>query len=180
MIQIICSGHGGQGILLMGMILADTSMDLGKYVTWFPSYGAEMRGGTANCHVKISDEEIASPYIRDIDVLIAMNEASIVKFQDKMIQGGLIVYNSSIVPADFSFANGIRKVRVRATDIAIDSGNPKGANMVMLGAFSKYNNSFETGQIKNGIERFFEKKSRKIPQNIRCFEIGEKEAIIEY
>lgn len=86
--EIICAGFGGQGVLVAGMIIIYAGMGEGKQVTWFPSYGAEMRGGTANCTVKISEEEIASPYVKQIDVLMAMNETSIDKFESKLRPNG--------------------------------------------------------------------------------------------
>ena len=95
--EIICAGFGGQGVLVAGMIIIYAGMGEGKQVTWFPSYGAEMRGGTANCTVKISEEEIASPYVKQIDVLMAMNETSIDKFESKLRPNGVLLVNSSIV-----------------------------------------------------------------------------------
>ena len=89
--EIICAGFGGQGVLVAGMIIIYAGMGEGKQVTWFPSYGAEMRGGTANCTVKISEEEIASPYVKQIDVLMAMNETSIDKFESKLRYGKISI-----------------------------------------------------------------------------------------
>ena len=97
MTNLVCAGFGGQGVLTAGLIIAKTGMDIGKNVVWIPSYGSEMRGGTANCNVKISEEEIASPFIRSIDVLLALNEPSVDKFQGSIAPGGTMIINSSIV-----------------------------------------------------------------------------------
>ena len=89
MTEIICSGFGGQGVLVAGMILADAGMEDGKNVTWYPSYGSEMRGGTANCNIKISDEEIPSPYCHELDILYTLNDAAIDKFESQIRKGGI-------------------------------------------------------------------------------------------
>jgi 2-oxoglutarate ferredoxin oxidoreductase subunit gamma len=172
MIEIICSGYGGQGVLVTGLILADAAMELDQKVTWFPSYGAEMRGGTANCHVKISNDEIASPYVSKIDTLIAMNEASIAKFQSRIKSGGLLVYNGSLANDECIVRNDIEVVKVQATDIAQKCSNPKGLNIVMLGAFSKYNTIFDADYLNGAIENFFSKKGKKYPKNTKCFYEG--------
>ena len=95
MVEIICSGFGGQGVLVAGTIIADAGMEQGKNVTWYPSYGSEMRGGTANCNVKISDEEIASPYCDQLDILFTLNDAAIDKFESQLRPGGSLLTNSS-------------------------------------------------------------------------------------
>ena len=100
MTEIICAGFGGQGVLVAGNILAFAGMEAGKIITWYPSYGSEMRGGTANCNIKISDEEIASPYVKAPDVLICLNEVSIGKFMDTMKPGAILVVNSSLCSPD--------------------------------------------------------------------------------
>jgi 2-oxoglutarate ferredoxin oxidoreductase subunit gamma len=119
--------------LFLGKILAFAGMLEKKAVTWFPSYGAEMRGGTANCTVIIADDMIGSPVVLHPDILVAMNRASLEKFQPRLKQGGLLLYDSSLVQRT-DFRDDIQKIAVPATKIASSIGNTKSANMVMLGA----------------------------------------------
>lgn len=132
--RIIIGGFGGQGILFFGKILAHAGMLEGKEVTWFPSYGAEVRGGTASCTVIISDELIGSPVVMNPDTLIVMNDASIEKFQPRLKPDGLFLFDSSLIK-DPSLRTDIKAVSVPATDRANKIGNTKAANMVLLGAF---------------------------------------------
>ena len=115
MTEIICSGFGGQGVLVAGMILADSGMEAGKNVTWYPSYGAEMRGGTAGCNVVISDEEIASPFCREVDILLTMNETAVDHYEKQLRPGGLLLVNSSIVHADRTYRDDVTCIKVPAT-----------------------------------------------------------------
>jgi 2-oxoglutarate ferredoxin oxidoreductase subunit gamma len=119
--------------LFLGKILAFAGMLEKKAVTWFPSYGAEIRGGTANCTVIIADDMIGSPVVLHPDILVAMNRASLEKFQPRLKQGGLLLYDSSLVQRT-DFRDDIQKIAVPATKIASSIGNTKSANMVMLGA----------------------------------------------
>ena len=129
----IFAGFGGQGMLLIGKFLAMANMLDGKHVSWLPSYGPEMRGGTANCSVIVSDEEVASPMIDKADVLIAMNLPSLDKFEHTVKPGGLIVVNSSIIDRKVQ-RDDVRVVYCDAAKIADEVKNPKGANMAILGA----------------------------------------------
>lgn len=176
MTEIICSGFGGQGVLVAGMILADSGMEAGKNVTWFPSYGAAMRGGTANCNVVISDEEIASPFCREADILLTMNEAAIDKFEKQLRPGGLLLVNSSIVRADRVYRDDITCIKVAATDIANEMGNPRGANIVMLGALARASADFDSDYMCGAIDTYFAKKGKVNPKNALCFRRGSEEA----
>ena len=129
----IFAGFGGQGMLLIGKFLAMATMLDGKHVSWLPSYGPEMRGGTANCSVIVSDEEVASPMIDKADVLIAMNLPSLDKFEHTVKPGGLIVVNSSIIDRKVQ-RDDVRVVYCDAARIADEVKNPKGANVAILGA----------------------------------------------
>ena len=91
--EIICAGFGGQGVLTAGLILAEAGFRKGQNLTWYPSYGSEMRGGTANCNVKLSDEEIGSPYCNELDILLAMNAPSVERFEHMIKPGGILLYN---------------------------------------------------------------------------------------
>ncbi len=133
LIRTILSGFGGQGVLSMGHTIAHTGMLEGKYVTYLPSYGVEVRGGTCNCTVVVSDEEIASPVASDPEFVVAMNQPSFVRFQSVIPSGGLICVNSSIVDVS-SARNDIEVVAVPILQIGDELGTPKVANMVMLGA----------------------------------------------
>lgn len=171
MMEIISAGFGGQGVLTAGLILAKVAMDNGKNVTWIPSYGSEMRGGTANCGVKISDNEIASPFVKHIDVLIAMNGPSIDKFENKIKPGGTLIVNSSMVKGR-EYRDDIKVVEVPANDIANELNNPRGTNIAILGAFIKATNILDKDTFAMGIEDFFKSKGKVNPANRICFEMG--------
>ncbi|MDR1021252.1 MAG: 2-oxoacid:acceptor oxidoreductase family protein [Synergistaceae bacterium] len=169
--DIICAGFGGQGVLTAGLILAKTGMDLGYNVTWIPSYGSEMRGGTANCNLKISDGKIASPFVRRIDILLAMNTPSVEKFMPMMRPGSLLVVNTSLVN-DCAWRSDIAVAEVEATLIAEQEENLRGANVSMLGALAATRKLFDRDTTSRGIEAFFESKGKNNPKNMACFEKG--------
>ena len=131
--QFIFAGFGGQGMLLIGKFLAMACMLDGKHVSWLPSYGPEMRGGTANCSVNISDEDVASPIVDQADVVVAMNLPSLDKFESVVKPGGVLVINSSIIERK-AVRDDIDVVYCDAMKIAEEVGNPKGANVAILGA----------------------------------------------
>jgi len=128
--RIIVAGSGGQGIMLLGKILAEAAMKEGKHVTWLPCYGPEVRGGTAHCLVVISDQEIGSPYIKEADSLIIMNELSLNKFGQRLKKAGLLILNSSLAESKDKHKN---IASYPFTDIAVKLGNIKVANVVALG-----------------------------------------------
>jgi 2-oxoglutarate ferredoxin oxidoreductase subunit gamma len=135
--EIIVAGFGGQGIMLAGKLLAQTAMEAGKEVTYMPSYGAEVRGGTANCMVVIADEPIGSPLVSSPNSLIVMNKASLQKFAPRLKEGGLLIYNSSLIDREDLEElepNG-QVLAVPANELAVELGNVKVANMVAIGAF---------------------------------------------
>jgi 2-oxoglutarate ferredoxin oxidoreductase subunit gamma len=133
---IFFAGFGGQGIILAGRIICLAAMGEGKHVSHIPSYGAEMRGGTANCSVIVSDEEIASPLVPHPSVCIIMNKPSLLKFESVVRPGGLLIWNESLIDLAPVRAD-IEALPVRANDIAEAAGSYKSANMVMLGALLK-------------------------------------------
>jgi 2-oxoglutarate ferredoxin oxidoreductase subunit gamma len=130
---VIMSGFGGQGIISAGILLAYSGMVDGKHVTFFPAYGAEMRGGTANCSVVVSTDEVASPVVSSPDSIIVMNEPSLLKFEPSLKSSGLLLINSSLV-ASQPKRNDVNVVTIDANKIAEEIGTVKCANMVMLGA----------------------------------------------
>jgi 2-oxoglutarate ferredoxin oxidoreductase subunit gamma len=133
--ELIIAGFGGQGIILAGRLLAQTAMKAGKEVTYMPSYGAEVRGGTANCMIVIADEPIASPLVSTPDSLIAMNKASLSKFAPHLKKNGLLVMNSSLIDNKPHVPETVEVLAVPADELAVELGNPKVANMVALGAY---------------------------------------------
>ena len=130
----IFAGFGGQGVLLMGQLLAAAGMMEGKNTSWIPSYGPEMRGGTANCSVMLSDEEIDSPLVTRPTSLIVMNRPSLEKFEDKVVPGGSIFVNSSMIDIKVKRTD-VSAYYVPCTEIASELGNSKVSNMIMLGAY---------------------------------------------
>jgi 2-oxoglutarate ferredoxin oxidoreductase subunit gamma len=175
MTEIICSGFGGQGVLTAGLMLADAGMEAGKHVTWYPSYGSEMRGGTANCNVKISDEEIPSPYCGagETDILFTLNNAAIDKFENMLRPGGLLLVNSSLVEEDRKYRDDIVVVKVPANDIAAEEENVQGVNIVMLGALAQASDAFDAEEMCAAVNYyFFKKKGKQYPKNEACFRRG--------
>jgi 2-oxoglutarate ferredoxin oxidoreductase subunit gamma len=134
--EIIFAGFGGQGIILSGTIVCLAAMREGRQVTHIPSYGAEMRGGTANCSVVISDQEIASPLVPYPTVCVVMNQPSLVKFEPRVREGGLLLYNSSLIDGQPS-RRDIRCVAVPANELAEKEGSVRSANMIMLGLLAR-------------------------------------------
>ncbi|OGS46979.1 MAG: hypothetical protein A2539_09035 [Elusimicrobia bacterium RIFOXYD2_FULL_34_15] len=167
--EIIIAGSGGQGIMFLGNILCQAAVLQDKYTTFFPSYGAEIRGGTANCSIIISNDEIGSPLISKPSILIMLNEISYRKFLPKLKKDGQIFLNSSLVensPADV--------ITVPATAMASQIGDIRTANMVMLGKFVSVTKIFSTDTIKNVVEDFFKNKKELAKINLEAFEQGMK------
>ncbi len=171
--KIICSGFGGQGVLSLGQIISLLALNKDKNVTWIPAYGAEMRGGTANCSVVYSNEPVGSPLITDgVTVLIAMNQPSIDKFIDKVVSGGLVLVNSSVVTEKISRSD-VDVHYIDATDIAIEIGSLKFQNMAMLGAFIKAKPEFSVDDVETAFEeKFTGDKSKFIPSNMEAVKKG--------
>lgn len=133
--EVILAGFGGQGIMLAGKLLAQTAMRAGKEVTYMPSYGAEVRGGTANCMVVIADEEIACPVVSKPDSLIVLNKASLNKFAPRLKKGGLLIMNSSLIDCEPQVDSSVEIIAVPADDLAVELGSQRSTNMVALGAY---------------------------------------------
>jgi len=150
--RMIISGFGGQGIMLMGRLLAYAGMLEGKNVAWMPSYGPEMRGGTANCTVLISAEEIGSPIVSHPKTLITMNQPSLDKFEPNVNENGLIILNDSLIEREVS-RNDVNVIRIPADDIADKLGNSRAANMVILGAYVKKSGVVKLETIFKALEK---------------------------
>lgn len=170
--RLLLAGFGGQGLLFMGKLLAYAGMLLEKEVTWIPSYGPEMRGGTANCSVVISDEEIASPIVNHPDILVAMNQPSLDKFATQVKSGGLIIVNSSIVK-DVPVLPQYRIVQVLANDLAQELGNIKIANLVVSGVLLKETQILTREDLSKALIEIIPKERQKILQlNQKALEVG--------
>ncbi len=163
--RIIIAGSGGQGVMLLGKVIAEAAMRQGSQVTYLPAYGPEVRGGTSHCMVTISDQEVGSPYIVKADSLIVLNNPSLERFKGKVKNNGLLIINSSLAKSD-SLAR-IKILQFPFTDIAIKLGNIKVANMVALGSYLAAKKIIK---IKNVLEVF---KSLAPANNLKILEINE-------
>jgi len=169
----IIAGFGGQGILLMGDLLAYAAMKEGKHVTYLPTYGVEMRGGTANCTVTISDKPIGSPVTASPHAAIVMNEASLEKFQPKVKRGGLLLVNTSFVAEEKIVRTDLDAVAIDANALAAKLGNSKMANMIVLGAFVERTRVVDLQTVKNSLTKVLPARSRElIPPNIEAMDLG--------
>ncbi len=168
--EIKVAGFGGQGVLLLGVGLAQTGLMEGYDVSWIPSYGPEMRGGTANCHVRISDEPIGSPTVDNPSVLMAFNRPSLEKFENDVKEGGLIMFDSSLCDIEPS-RKDIEVMAIPATKMADDLGNSRVANMIMLGAYVGYTGILNKETIMDTLEVIVSRK-KLIPINREAVEAG--------
>ena len=132
--SLLIAGFGGQGVVLIGQLLGYAASAAGKNATYYPSYGAEQRGGTANCTVVISDEEIGSPVVSRLDVVIVMNEPSLLRFEERVKPGGAIIVNTSLIKRTV-LRSDIHVISIPANEIAMKLGTEKIANMVILGSY---------------------------------------------
>ena len=171
LIKTVFAGFGGQGVLSMGLNLTQAAMTEGKNVTYLPSYGAEVRGGTANCTVAISDEEIASPVASAPEFVVAMNKPSVMRFQNQIQSGGVLIINSTLVDAEISRGD-IDIVKVPAGEIADKLGSPKSANMVMLGTFIKKSNLVSISTVVEELKNTLKKKEKLIDINEKALMAG--------
>ncbi|EOS65513.1 2-oxoacid:acceptor oxidoreductase family protein [Oscillibacter sp. 1-3] len=170
--RIIISGFGGQGGLAIGKNLAEAGMDQGYHVTWAPSYGPEMRGGTANCSVVISSGPIGSPVFAASTELIALNEPSLEKFEAGVQPGGTVFVNSDVV-TDRVRREDLTACYIPCARIAEEVGNPKVGNMVMLGAYTASTGFLEPETIEAMIAQMFAgPKAKFVPLNIEAFRRG--------
>ncbi len=172
--NIIMAGFGGQGILMIGHLLALAAMEEGKYVTYFPAYGVEMRGGTANCTVVVSDEEIGSPVVGKPGALVIMNGPSLEKFLPKLSPGGHLVINSSLVDGKQVNRKDVRLLAVPADDIARATiGSRQMASMVALGAYVALSGVVRLDTVSACLPKAISKKYEKfIPLNVNALKEG--------
>ncbi len=170
--QVLMAGFGGQGMLLAGQVLAHAAMEEGRQVSWLPSYGPEMRGGTANATVCISLKPIGSPLVTNPRALLVMNLPSLEKFAPKVRAGGVIVINRSLVKKDAE-RDDCTVLQVDARELAAEAGTERAANFVMLGAYVGATDIVPAAAVEREIEREFTgRKAKFVPANIAAFRAG--------
>ncbi len=174
--EVMFAGFGGQGILSIGKILAHAAMESGYEVAWVPSYGPEMRGGTAYCMVVISDRPIGSPIIKNPKHLIAMNLPSLKKFAPVVKPNGVVLINSSLAP-EKSGRDDVDEIRVPVSDIAKDLGSIRAANIVALGAFVARSKILDFESIREAVKEEFRNKEKLIPLEMEALDRGKAEAL---
>jgi 2-oxoglutarate ferredoxin oxidoreductase subunit gamma len=170
--SIIISGFGGQGTLFAGQVLAYAALDAGKHVTWIPSYGPEMRGGTAHCTVIISDEEIGSPIVRNPTIAVALNLPSLDKYEKLIQPGGLMVANSSLINRQVA-RRDIDAIHIPANKIAEEIGNMRLANMVAIGAMINARPVLTIDSLRQALaEHLPERHKKLLPANFEAMQRG--------
>ncbi|MBQ7612982.1 MAG: 2-oxoacid:acceptor oxidoreductase family protein [Spirochaetaceae bacterium] len=170
--KLIIAGFGGQGVMTLGQLLCYTANNKDLHTLWFPSYGPETRGGTANCSVLISDTPINSPVISVPDTAIVLNLPSLTKFMPKVKAGGNFFYNSSLIEPE-NLRTDLNVYEVPVNDIAAKLGNLKVANIVMLGAYLAVTKFFNKEEIEAVLKKTFgEKKQHLIPINMEALDAG--------
>ena len=172
--NLMVAGFGGQGVMTLGKFLAEATCEsTDKNVTFFPSYGAEQRGGTANCYVVISDDDIGAPLGDQMDDLIVMNDPSLSKFLYKLVPGGTLYINSSIVKSEITRTD-IKVVKAPVTELALEMGSAKVLNIIMLGVYVGYTPGVPEDVVWRTIEHKLGKKPALLPLNRQAFDLGLK------
>ena len=168
--RVKIAGFGGQGVLLLGLALSESGMRQGYQVSWLPSYGPEMRGGTANCHVNLSERRIGSPLVSKPTVLIAMNRPSLDKFEPEVVKGGLIIYDSSLIDRPVARTD-VEAFPIPATKMADELGNTRAANMVVLGAYVGYTGVVDVETVLRTLPKVIKRKNL-VPLNEKAVKKG--------
>ncbi|MCL2054497.1 MAG: 2-oxoacid:acceptor oxidoreductase family protein [Oscillospiraceae bacterium] len=170
--EILAAGFGGQGVLFLGRVLAQAGLIDGKEVSWFPSYGPEMRGGTCNCSVCLSEKPIGSPLVTHPSVLIAMNTPSLEKFIDFVVPGGVVICDSTMVDTEVS-RDDVKAFSIPASQLAADNDLKGGANIILIGKLIKETGVFTRETFKKAIEKIVPpEREHLIAGNLRAAEIG--------
>jgi 2-oxoglutarate ferredoxin oxidoreductase subunit gamma len=170
--EIVIAGFGGQGVLFGGTLLAQAGMEENKRITWFPSYGAEVRGGTAKSMVIVSDDEIGSPIVANPSVLIAMNDLSLKKYLPKVKPGSTVIINSSLIPGKIEHSNA-RIITIPATEIADkELGNVRTANLVMIGRYLQASGIISLESAQKACETVLAERPKLIAVNKKALEMG--------
>ena len=174
--EIVISGFGGQGVLFAGQLLAYMAMDTGRHVTWIPSYGPEMRGGTANCTVIIGEEEIGSPLVRNPQAVIALNLPSLDKYEPLIVPEGVLIYNDSLIDRTVDRTD-LDAVPIPATEIAEALGEKRLANVVTLGALCTRLPALDLADIEEALKGHLPARHRRLlPANVDALRAGARAA----
>ncbi len=170
--EMILAGFGGQGIMFAGRLIASAGMIAEKEVSWLPSYGPEMRGGTANCHVIVSDQPVGSPIVVAPTTLVAMNRPSLDKFEDAVLSDGLLIMDSSLIDRKIK-RKDIKVIKIPATRMAADMGAGKLANMIMVGQWIKETGLLSMEIVKTSLEKVVSANKQDLMDiNIKALELG--------
>lgn len=175
--NVFMAGYGGQGILLIGNLLACAAIQEGRNATYFPAYGPEKRGGAATCTVIVSEGEIGSPVIGHPDSMLLFNQLSMDKYFDRIAPGGLCLYNSSLVEQLPARVSDIRMVPVPANELASEMGNTRLVNMIMLGAYARLTGIVSLDSLKQALDPILPERHKGfIPDNIKALDCGAEQA----
>ncbi len=170
--QMLLSGFGGQGILFAGKFLAYKGLTDGKQVSWLPSYGPEMRGGTASCSVIISDEAVGSPIISNPDILVAMNLPSLDKFEKSVVSGGIILADSTLIERKVE-RDDVTVYYIPATRLASENGFPTLANMILMGKLLEVLGGFNAEDVKATLSKVISaKRADMLETNLKALKLG--------
>ncbi|MTI68504.1 MAG: 2-oxoacid:ferredoxin oxidoreductase subunit gamma [Firmicutes bacterium] len=173
--RVVIAGFGGQGVMSMGQLLTYAGMIENKHVSWLPSYGPEMRGGTANCNVMVSDDPIGSPIVTEATTAVVMNLPSLYKFEDDVVKDGHLLINSSLIEEEAN-RDDVGVYYIPANEIAVELGNAKVANMVMLGAYLELTKIVKVESVIEALKKVFgESKAHLIPLNEKALAKGAEE-----
>jgi 2-oxoglutarate ferredoxin oxidoreductase subunit gamma len=171
--DVIVAGFGGQGVMVIGNLLAYAAMIEGKHVTYLPVYGVEMRGGTANCTVVISSHPIGSPVVGKPQAVIVMNLPSLIKYEPLILPKGLLFINSSLIEPKETIRKDIEIFSIPVNEIAINNGNPKLANMVALGAFNEKTKLVQMSSLFESLGKVLDERHHDlIPSNVEAIQLG--------
>lgn len=172
--EIVFAGLGGQGVLTSGLVISQIAISKEMNATWIPQYGAAMRGGTANCTVKFGEGMIYNPAQEEPDILLAMNNPSFQKFVGIVAPGGTVIIDSTLVTCDTNVRNDIKVISIPSSEMALEIGHPKGANIIMAGLIAKVTGDFTEDDGITGMNRMFSKKGKgKFEElNTKAFKLG--------
>jgi 2-oxoglutarate ferredoxin oxidoreductase subunit gamma len=177
--EILIAGFGGQGVMSMGQLIAYAGMKEGKYVSWLPSYGPEQRGGTANCAVVVSGEQVGSPLVSQPTTAIVLNNPSYDKFEPTVRSGGLLIVNASLI-SKLSERTDIKVMNIKATELANELGNSKIANMILLGAFLEITGILSDDSILEALKKVLSPEKHSLLEiNKRALELGRLSTKVE-
>lgn len=169
--EVVIAGFGGQGVMIAGQILAHSAMEDGYNVVWLPSYGPEMRGGTANCSVVVSSAPVASPVVPNPGAAVVMNNPSLEKFGPDVRPGGNVIINSSLINIELD-RDDVTQIKIPANDIAIELGSGKAANMVVLGAYVGATGAVSLDSLKSFVRKKFANKPQFVDMNVQAIQEG--------